>query len=77
MRPSEPARRLLLAAEMKIPGRLCLEVEVEAVGGGTQLRQTTLSDPAGYVGLLYWYLIYPVHRGIFGATLRGLRRASA
>jgi uncharacterized protein YbjT (DUF2867 family) len=73
----EPGRRLLLAAEMKIPGRLWLEFEVEAVGGGTQIRQTTLFDPAGYVGLLYWYLLYPVHRGIFGAMLRGLRRASA
>jgi hypothetical protein len=33
-------------------------------------------DPAGYVGLLYWYLLYPIHNAIFGAMLRGLRRAS-
>jgi uncharacterized protein YbjT (DUF2867 family) len=72
----EPGRRLLLAAEMKIPGRLWLQFDVEADSGATQIRQTTVFDPAGYVGLAYWYLLYPVHHRIFGAMLRGLRRAS-
>lgn len=61
----EPGRCLLLAAEMKLPG------------GGTQLWQTTVFDPAGYVGLLYLYLLFPIHHGIFAAMLRGLRRATA
>jgi uncharacterized protein YbjT (DUF2867 family) len=72
----EPGRRLLLAAEMKIPGRLWLQFETDADNRGTQIRQTTLFDPAGYVGLAYWYVLYPVHHRIFGAMLRGLRRAS-
>jgi uncharacterized protein YbjT (DUF2867 family) len=72
----EPGRRLLLAAEMKIPGRLWLQFDVEADDGGSKIRQTTVFDPAGYVGRLYWYLLYPVHHRIFGAMLRGLRRAS-
>jgi uncharacterized protein YbjT (DUF2867 family) len=72
----EPGRRLLLAAEMKIPGRLWLQFDVEADNDGAQIRQTTIFDPAGYVGLLYWYLLYPIHHRIFGAMLRGLRRAS-
>ena len=72
----EPGRRLLLAAEMKMPGRLWLQFDVEADDDGTQIRQTTVFDPAGYVGLVYWYLLYPIHHGIFGAMLRGLRRAS-
>ncbi len=72
----DPGRRLLLAAEMKIPGRLWLQFEVEDRGDGTQIRQTTVFDPSGYVGRLYWYLLYPLHHGIFAAMLRGLRRAS-
>jgi uncharacterized protein YbjT (DUF2867 family) len=71
-----PGRRLLLAAEMKMPGRLWLQYDVEEDGGATQIRQTTVFDPGGYVGLIYWYLLYPVHHGIFGAVLRGLRSAS-
>lgn len=72
----EPGSRLVLAAEMRLPGRLWLEFEVEAKsGGGSQIRQTTVFDPAGYVGLAYWYLLWPVHTRVFGALLRGLRRA--
>ena len=38
-------RRLLLAAEMKMPGRLWLQFDVEATGRGTEIRQTTVFDP--------------------------------
>jgi uncharacterized protein YbjT (DUF2867 family) len=73
----EPGRRLLLAAEMKIPGRLWLQFEVEPDGDGSVVRQTTVFDPAGYVGLAYWYALYPVHSRVFTATLQGIRAASA
>jgi len=72
----EPARRLLLVAEMKIPGRLWLQFDVEGDDRRTELRQTTVFDPAGSVGLVYWYLLYPVHRTIFKAMLHGLNRAT-
>jgi hypothetical protein len=72
----QPGRRLLLAAEMKMPGRLWLQFDVEAADRGTEVRQTTVFDPAGYAGLAYWYLLYPVHRAIFRATLRGLQRVT-
>jgi hypothetical protein len=72
----EPGRRLLLAAEMKIPGRLWLQFDVETGDGGAEIRQTTIFDPAGYVGRLYWYLLYPVHHRIFAAMLRGIHRAN-
>jgi hypothetical protein len=72
----ESDRRLLLAAEMRLPGRLWLQFEVEANGPRTEIRQTTVFDPAGYVGLAYWYMLYPVHRTIFGAMLRGLHRVT-
>lgn len=69
-------RRLLLAAEMKMPGRLWLQFDVEATGRGAEIRQTTVFDPAGYVGLAYWYLLYPVHHAIFKAMLQGLQRVT-
>jgi uncharacterized protein YbjT (DUF2867 family) len=72
----EPARRLLLVAEMKIPGRLWLQFDVEGDDRRTEVRQTTVFDPAGSVGLIYWYLLYPVHRTIFRAMLHGLNRAT-
>jgi hypothetical protein len=72
----ESGRRLLLAAQMKLPGRLWLQFDVDAGAHRVSIRQTTVFDPAGYVGLAYWYLLYPVHRAIFAAMLRGLRRVS-
>jgi uncharacterized protein YbjT (DUF2867 family) len=72
----EPDRRLLLAAEMKIPGRLWLQFDIEGDDRRRELRQTTVFDPAGSVGLVYWYLLYPVHHTIFQAMLDGLNHAS-
>src|SRR4029077_11451915 len=72
----EPGRRLLLATELKLPGRLWLQFEVRPDGTGAQIRQTTVFDPAGYVGLAYWFLLYPVHATVFRAMLRGLREAT-
>ena len=63
---------LSLAAEMKIPGRLWLQFEVTPNGSGSLIRQTTIFDPAGYVGLAYWYLLYPVHHRVFGSMLRAI-----
>jgi uncharacterized protein YbjT (DUF2867 family) len=73
----ESGRVLRLAAEMKIPGRLWLQFEVEPTGQQSVVRQTTVFDPAGYVGLVYWYLLYPVHRRVFSRMLRGIRRATS
>jgi hypothetical protein len=72
----EPDRRLLLVAEMKIPGRLWLQFDIEGDDLRTEIRQTTVFDPAGSVGLVYWYLLYPVHHTIFKAMLQGLNRAT-
>jgi uncharacterized protein YbjT (DUF2867 family) len=72
----DPGRRLLLAAEMRIPGRLWLDLDVEPDADGSQIHQTTIFDPAGYLGLVYWYLLYPLHHRIFAAMLRGLQRAT-
>jgi hypothetical protein len=69
-------RRLLLAAEMNLPGRLWLQFDVGAAGQRTEIRQTTVFDPAGYIGLAYWYLLYPVHQAVFRAMLRGVQQVT-
>jgi hypothetical protein len=68
-------RRLLLVAEMRIPGRLWLQFDIEGDDRRTEIRLTTVFDPAGSVGLVYWYLLYPVHHTIFKAMLHGVKRA--
>jgi uncharacterized protein YbjT (DUF2867 family) len=72
----ERDRFLRLAAEMKIPGRLWLQFEVGPdQNGGAHIRQTTVFDPAGYVGLAYWFVLCPVHQAVFARMLRGIARA--
>jgi hypothetical protein len=61
---------------MRIPGRLWLDLDVKPGTDGSQICQTTIFDPAGYLGLAYWYLLYPIHSRLFGAMLRGLQRAT-
>jgi uncharacterized protein YbjT (DUF2867 family) len=70
----EQDRLLRLAAEMKIPGRLSLQFEVDQEGQYASVRQVAVFHPAGYVGLLYWYLLYPVHSIVFSGMLRGIKR---
>jgi uncharacterized protein YbjT (DUF2867 family) len=71
----ESGRLLRLAAEMKIPGRLWLQFEVDSADHDSVVRQTTVFDPAGYVGLAYWYLLYPIHHRVFSRMLLGIQRA--
>ncbi len=67
-----PNQCLRLAAEMKVPGRAWLQLEVEADGEGSVIRQTAIFDPVGVIGLAYWYLLYPLHRLVFGGMLAGI-----
>ena len=66
----EPGRLLRLRAEMRVPGRAWLEFEVTPQPEGTaMLGQTAYFAPKGLFGLLYWYLLYPVHRVIFSGLI--------
>ena len=74
---SAPPTRLLLAAEMKLPGRAWLEFEVTPDGTGSMIRQTAVFDPVGLLGLAYWYAAYPLHQFVFAGMLRGIARCAA
>lgn len=63
-------RRLLLYAEMKLPGEAWLEWAIEDGDHQQILRQRATFRPFGLLGRLYWYLIFPVHWLVF----RGMAR---
>ncbi len=68
---------LRLRAEMKVPGRAWLQYEVtEAASGSplTRIAQTAFFEPRGLSGLLYWYLLLPVHSLVFRGSMRELVR---
>ena len=66
----EEDTRLRLFAEMKVPGRAWLEFEVQPTNTGSVIRQSAIFDPSGLAGLLYWYILYPVHALIFRRMLK-------
>jgi hypothetical protein len=74
----EPGRRLVLVAEMKLPGTASLEFEVEPTGATrSSLTTTARFHPAGIAGLLYWYALWPIHRRLFNGMTRAIARSSA
>ena len=68
----EQDKRLLLRAEMKLPGKAWLEFIVKESEQGCMIRQTASFDPAGWMGTAYWYLISPFHRIVFSRMLRSI-----
>ncbi len=62
--------RLLLFAEMKLPGEAWLEFKVL----GNYLEQTATFRPKGVLGRLYWYAVSPFHGFIFKGMLNNLTR---
>ena len=72
----EPGRRLRLFAEMTLPGRAWLEFRVEPDGSSTVIRQIAQFEPRGLTGMLYWYLLSPVHELMFRRMLRRIAAAA-
>jgi uncharacterized protein YbjT (DUF2867 family) len=72
----EPGRLLRLSAEMSLPGRAWLQFEVVEDPGGSIIRQTAIFDPAGLLGRLYWYAIWPIHGFVFRGMVQGIARAA-
>ena len=68
----EPGHFLRLVAEMKLPGRACLEFEVTGGSTGSVIRQTASFDPLGLLGRAYWYSVLPFHHFVFRGMLLGI-----
>ncbi len=67
----ERGSKLVLRAEMRMPGEAWLELEVRVhPEGGSILRQRAIFFPRGLPGRLYWWSVLPFHGFIFGAMTR-------
>ena len=64
----KPGKRLLLAAQMKLPGKAWLEFDIQ----NGQLVQTAYFYPKGVWGRLYWYAVLPLHSLVFGDLARSI-----
>jgi uncharacterized protein YbjT (DUF2867 family) len=63
-------KRLLLYAEMKLPGEAWLEFRI--VNG--ILKQTASFRPLGLLGRIYWYAVLPLHGIIFNGMIKKLAK---
>ncbi len=61
-------KRLLLYAEMKMPGEAWLEFQIK----GQALYQTATFRPRGIWGRIYWYALWPFHELIFRGMARSI-----
>ena len=62
--------KLLLFAEMKLPGEAWLEFKII----DDELIQTATFRPKGLLGRLYWYSVVPLHAIIFNGMIKKLSR---
>ena len=74
-------RSLSLRAEMKLPGEAQLDFQIEPLAETSarplsRLVMTARFRPRGLLGLLYWYIVVPLHELVFGGMLRGIRKTA-
>jgi uncharacterized protein YbjT (DUF2867 family) len=67
-------KRLLLFAEMKLPGEAWLEF---AIDENNVLHQTATFRPRGLWGRLYWYTMVPFHYFIFAGMLHNIAKINS
>jgi hypothetical protein len=70
---SRDEKRLLLYAEMKLPGEAWLEFKIDEEN---VLTQTATFRPLGVLGRLYWYSVLPFHGFIFRGMINNISRES-
>ena len=68
----EKRKRLLLYAEMKLPGEAWLEFRIQEGADSSALIQTATFRPLGLWGRLYWYILIPFHAVIFPKMARAI-----
>ena len=66
--------RLLLFAEMKVPGEAWLEFRIVKKTDGYYLYQTATFMPHGLSGRLYWYFLLPIHLLMFKEMIKAIAK---
>lgn len=70
-----PYRRLLLEAEMKLPGNAILDFSIiKKTESQTELHQIARFIPRGLSGITYWLTVSPLHELIFSGMLKRIAR---
>jgi uncharacterized protein YbjT (DUF2867 family) len=70
----EEDKRLLLYAEMKLPGEAWLQFHILKKNDRWLLRQKATFRPFGLAGRIYWFLMLPFHIFIFNGMIRRIER---
>lgn len=65
-------KRLLLYAEMKLPGEAWLEFKIIEKNNKNYLQQTATFRPKGLLGRLYWYSVLPFHYFVFDGMVENI-----
>jgi len=69
-------KRLLLRAEMKLPGRAWLEFGIQRDGDANRLSVKAYFQSQGIFGKIYWYMFLPFHVFIFRDLIKMIERRS-
>ena len=69
-------QRLLLRAEMKLPGRAWLEFTIQPEGAVSRLMVKAYFQSHGIFGNIYWYMFLPFHVFIFRDLIKAIERRS-
>ncbi|MHB8066448.1 MAG: SDR family oxidoreductase [Desulfobaccales bacterium] len=73
----EPPLRLLLLAEMKMPGEALMEFRLTPLAGEqTEIQLLSRFLPRGLGGILYWYSLFPFHQWVYRGLLKALAAAA-
>ncbi len=68
--------RLLLRAEMKLPGKAWLEFKIKDLGEKNRLTVTAYFEPYNWKGKIYWYNFLPFHYIIFTNLIKQIDKMS-
>ena len=73
----EENRKLVLLAEMKVPGEAMLTFDITPLGDTTtQLTLLSRFLPRGLAGIVYWYGFYPFHEVLFFGMAKAMADAT-
>jgi hypothetical protein len=66
-------KRLLLYAEMRLPGEAWLEFKIDK---NNVLTQTATFRPLGLLGRFYWFAVLPFHGLIFNGMINHIAKSN-
>lgn len=72
----QPNKKLLLRAEMKLPGKAWLEFNIQPQGVSNTISIKAYFHTKTLFGHLYWFLLIPFHRLIFINLLKHIEETS-